>query len=227
MRVQTKKIIAREFLVTIGCILVSLLYLIGTVIYNYTLESQKSNISSELRNRTNLKDSLLESYEWLYSEANNKGVGEKLLKSIYESHKLSKKGTYEEFKADMNDKEIRARVTDKYLTSNVSGKWDSIWNKDFKDALLVIGFKDGESFNSYINKNMDNEDKQYYRIERLNEEIKTLNQESTTIEDKQIDYDERIESTLAILFILGIISFPIRYFYYAIIWSWRTLYQKE
>lgn len=214
MELRTKKIIAREFLVTLTCLLVSFLFFIGTIIYNYRLESQRTDILNEIEIKTQLTDSLtrpykekLDNQEWFYTEAKNKEA----------------QGDYE------NSQQLWTRLTSLSKADSVIYKWDNVWSKELKEVLREIGFKDGKAFNSFIGKNIlsDEESKSFDRIRTLKEEINTLNEKSKNLDYKQFDKDNQIESSLAILLIIGIIGFPIRYFIYAIRWSYRVLKQKE
>jgi hypothetical protein len=284
MQLRTKKLIAREFLVALGCVLVSLLYFIGTLIFNYRLDSQREDILNEIETKTHLADSLtislrqkLDRQEHFYKEIESRDLDEEYIRALYDQlGGMDKFGVYDEFREFIStNKEYRkhfystigektlgkfsgfeslvtkvafvkgakvkteggfenfeqlwAQLSHLYKTDSIVYKWDNDWNNDLKDLLGEIGFKDSKAFNSFIEKNSlsDDESKSESRIKKLKEEINSLIEKSNKIEDGQLDSGDKVESTSIFLLITGILAFPIRYFIYAIFWSYRTLNQKE
>lgn len=217
MQLRTKKIIAREFLIAITCLFISLLYFLGILIYNYRLDTQIKDVLEERDTKSNLIDSLsvpfkkkLENQEWFYNESEKKVIQDKY-KSSESTDKLWERLSYLN-KAD-----------------SIIYKWNNVWKNDVKDGLREIGFKDGKAFNLFIEQNsLNNKERDVYdEIISIKKEINSLNEKSSNIEQKKIEYDQQVESTLQILLLLTLVGFPIRYFLYAIRWSYRILKKKE
>lgn len=214
MQLKFKKIIAREFMVTLGCLLIGCLFIFAIQIYNYRLDSQQGDIFSEKYVKIHLVDSLTKPYkpkldnqEWFFEKA----------KFYYAQ------GDYE------NSDQLWTRLAYLFQTDSVINKWENVWDNSLKEVLQEIGFENGKAFNSFIEINSlsDEESKSFEEVRTINEEIYQLNEKSKYIGFRKFDYDDQVESTSILLLIIGTICFPIRYLIYAIRWSYQVLKQKE
>lgn len=217
MQLRAKKIIAREFLAILSCILVSSIYFFGVLIYNYRLDSQIEDTTIKIQKRNNLIDSLvapfknkLENQEWFYDESENKVIQDR-------------------YKSSGSPDQLWERLSYLYKADSIVYKWDNIYKKNVKDGLREIGFKNGNEFNLFIKENSlsDSESEVYTRVQLIKEEITSLDTKVSDIEQNKFDHEEQIGSTLLILLIIGLVIFPLRYIVYAICWSYRILKQKE
>jgi len=214
MKLRTKKIIAREFLVLIICSLVSILYFIGVLIYNYRLDSQRDDLSSKITTFEQKIDSLVRPFkskvdnqEWFFNESEKR-----VLQSRHE-----------------NVDQLWSRLSYLSKIDSIIYKWHNYWNDDVINGLNEMGFKSGKDFDLFITKNSltQNESKVYETVLIFKEKISELSSKTYSIDKKYFEYEDQIKSSLSVLLIIGIISFPIRYFIYAIQWSYRTLKQTE
>jgi len=214
MKLRTKKIIAREFLVLIICSLVSILYFIGVLIYNYRFDSQRDDLSSKITTFEQKIDSLVRPFkskvdnqEWFFNESEKR-----VLQSRHE-----------------NVDQLWSRLSYLSKIDSIIYKWHNYWNDDVINGLNEMGFKSGKDFDLFITKNSltQNESKVYETVLIFKEKISELSSKTYSIDKKYFEYEDQIKSSLSVLLIIGIISFPIRYFIYAIQWSYRTLKQTE
>ena len=78
LTMQTKKIIAREFLMLVLLVLLSSIFYFSTFVYNYINENQKNQIKTEINKHKIIKDSLSRIIEqkkyaqdWFFKEVTN------------------------------------------------------------------------------------------------------------------------------------------------------------
>lgn len=106
---------------------------------------------------------------------------------------------------------------------------ENIWNSDLKDIIQKIGFSNGHQFEQFIESNSLTTDEinQNNSVISLKGELDKINSQIRTEKYKVLDADERTEFALVCLMLFGILSFPLRYLFYAVRWSIKTLKQKE
>lgn len=214
MKLNKKKIIAKEFLILMVCALVFVLAYIGTLPYNYFINSKIDNLQNETQP---IKDSI---------ETLTKSFSDKIDKQKWffdESEKLNATGSYNTYT------ELWDRLEYLEKADSIQYKWENVWTSDLKEIIQNIGFSNGNQFEQFIESNSLSTDEinQNNSAISLNNELDKIKSRIRTEKYKVLDAEEKTEFALACLIIFGILSYPLRYLFYAIRWSIKTLKQKE
>jgi hypothetical protein len=214
MKLNKKKIIAKEFLILMVCALVFVLAYIGTLPYNYFVNSKIDNLQNETQP---IKDSI---------ETLTKSFSDKIDKQKWffdESEKLNVTGSYNTYT------ELWDRLEYLEKADSIQYKWENVWTSDLKEIIQNIGFSNGNQFEQFIESNSLSTDEinQNNSAISLNNELDKIKSRIRTEKYKVLDAEEKTEFALACLIIFGILSYPLRYLFYAIRWSIKTLKQKE
>jgi hypothetical protein len=200
---KKSKVIAREFIILMGCFGLGLIAFGGTFIYNGIAQTQVSKLER------NLQDIL-----------NNGEHGQ--IKA-----KLTNQNRLWEFWKDKTSynksfKIFWLRLQEQYQNKMISYRWDS-WDDDFRDELRVeFGFQTYTDLEQFIRDNSieNSEDgagkKLIAEIEELEEKVQSERGKIMTLEN------QGAFAFITFLFLL-IPAFPLRYLYYAIMWSIHTL----
>ena len=179
MKLNRKKIIAQEFLILISCFGIAILAFIGTIPYNYFIDSQIENIYNDIK-PLNLKiDSIESAYEikiekrkWFFNEHSQ--IIDIQKKNYYERKKTSKNGkkipspyeysTIEELSAfnikviyDLRIssflptyRDLWKRLSELQTKESLIYTWENKLKSDYKKFLIDIGFKNAREFNQFI-----------------------------------------------------------------------------
>ena len=135
MKIQIKKVIAREILILLGLILTSLLSFLATFPYNSRINKRVIQIDNTIWILNIEKDSLENTYsDKLYNQENF-------------FNQVSKEFDFEKF----NVTTFWIRTVD--LLNKDSLKYRTFGNNDFKNYLIRIGYKDFEYLASFIRSN--------------------------------------------------------------------------
>jgi hypothetical protein len=196
------------------CAIVFVLAYLGTLPYNYFVNSKIDNLENESQP---IKDSI---------ETLTKSFSDKIDKQKWffdEFEKLNATGSYNKYT------ELWERLEYFEKADSIQYKWENVWNSDLKEIIQKIGFSNGHQFEQFIESNSlsTNEINQKNSIISLNNELDKINSRIRTEKHKVLDVDEKTEFALACLIIFGVLSFPLRYLIYGIRWSIKTLKQKE
>ena len=212
MKLGRKKIIAREFLTLISCVLISIVAYIGTFPYNNIIRSKIKKIESKIQNLDYQSDSLIKPYkqkikkqEWFYNEF----------------IRLATYKVYEKYD------EVWQRLSKLQKSDSIIYKWENVWSKDLIRITKEIGFKNGKEFNQFIIDYSFNE-KDYEiqnKVASLNNQIEIYLKIKPT-RNLILTSSEQLQFGLYCLVIFSIIVFPLRYLIYSIKWSIKTLKQK-
>lgn len=214
MKLNRKKIIAKEFLILIGCVLVYGLAYLGTLSYNHFVNYKVDKLEKDSQP---IKDSI---------ETLSKSFSDKIDKQKWffdESDKLNATGSYTSYK------ELWERIENLEKADSIQYKWDNAWSADLKEIMRKIGFSNGHQFEQFIESNSLSADEinQNNSVISLNNDLDKINSQVRAEMYKIIDADEKTEFALACLLLFAILLFPLRYLFYAIRWSIKTLKQKE
>jgi hypothetical protein len=215
MKLNKKKIIAREFLIVMVCAIVFVLAYLGTLPYNYFVNFKIDNLENESQP---IKDSI---------ETLTKSFSDKIGKQkwfVNEFEKFSATGSsYNKYT------ELWERLEYLEKADSIQDKWENVWGSESKEIIQKVGFSNGHQFEQFIESNSlsTNEINQKNSIIPLNNELDKINSRIRTEKYKVLDADEKTEFALACLIIFGVLSFPLRYLIYVIRWSIKTLKQKE
>lgn len=214
MKLNKKKIIAREFLILMVCALVFGLAYLGTLPYNYFVNSKIYNLENESQS---LRDSI---------ETLTKSFSDKIEKQKWFYEKSNEKVNYGERK---NETEVWQRWSELEKVDSIDILWSNRWDVELRKIFNDLGFENSKELKQFIKSNSLSTDEinQNNSVISLNDELDEINSRIRTEKYKVLDADEKTEFALACLIIFGILSFPLRYLIYAIRWSIKTLKQKE
>ncbi|WP_336068590.1 hypothetical protein [Mesoflavibacter sp. CH_XMU1404-2] len=215
MKLNKKKIIAREFLTLIACALVFGLAFICTIPYNYVIESRIEKLETT-------SQSLSDSINKIQIHFSPKIDKQKEFFEISESNRWhTKQWTY---------KELWSRLQKLNEKDSLKFKWNNEWSSGLKKKMGdLLGFKKLSDFEDYIENNSltPKEVEKNASAEKLIDERENIESKIRTEKYKLLDFDDRLEFSLICLIIIGVLSFPLRYLFYAIKWSIKTLKQNE
>lgn len=215
MRLKTKKIIAKEFIILIIAIAIGLLSFVGTYIYNYLTINKENNLQKTIENKSLLADSLHKSYsskdekqKWFYNALNDK---------IDISG--SEYNTYDKlWKLFQN---ILAK-------DSIKIRYDKIWTSKQREIFASTGFETSEKLESFLKNNRftqtDLDDNQ--KSLQIFSEVKSLKTKKDQVKNSVLNSNAQIKFSFRVLMIALIVLFGFRYIFYAIKWSVSTLKQK-
>lgn len=211
MQLKTKKIIAREFILLILCISISLIVLLATYLHTCYYQSKQERYSKRIISTIKTSD---------------------YLKNIYDNKEVNQN----RFTTEMNYKYMEPKVSNiKFWTvlyriakhDSVDYKWKNKWEPSLIEAISNAGYKNPKDFQKFILSNIitktdiDNQDS----IKQMNVLLSSLYSQENIYKRKIHDFDDR-KNTAYITFLIAIgIVFFVRYFYYAIAWSYKVLKQ--
>jgi hypothetical protein len=216
MRLQIKKIIAREFLILIVTICIGLLAFSLTYPYNFCRQHQVDNLTNKIITKENLADSLSTSFDTKIKKK------KWLNKKLNEEFDLSSDTIYLD--------SIWIRLVSLAQNDSIKFRWDGnknwieIWTPFFKK----IGFNNPSSLQEFIlTNNINKSDIENNNSSlKIKDEIKSLKLQKREIENKILSYYEQVNFGIVTLIIFGIILFGLRYVVYSVKWSLKILKQK-
>ncbi len=216
MRLQTKKIIAREFLILTIAFFIGLLCFFSTYLYNFYKNKQAGDINKSIEEKSAQADSLAFAYKqktekqnWFFNQY---------------SAEFDVKGD-----SKYNTKEkVWSRIDNLAKKDSIRFKWENVWDKELINYNKKIGFQTPDSFKTFIESNRINETEieNYNSSLKLIEVIKSLTSKKDKIKSKTLTFDKQLEFGIKSLLVLIIFLFILRYLFYGIKWSIRTLKQK-
>jgi hypothetical protein len=216
MKLITKKIIAREFLILTLVIVIGLICFLSTFPYNSFIHHQIKNLKNEIDQKRTLSDSLSKPYstkiqnqEWYFKKFN-------------EEFDLGELNTTEKWW----NNSVQLAIND----SN-SIRWERFWNQDktVLKSINKIGFLNGDSLQRFIITNtVDRSDiENKTKADNLKNDIAKIESKQKNAANSILTYHDQLFFSMISLITLVFISFGIRYFYYGVNWSLKTLKQKS
>lgn len=214
MKLQTKKIIAREFLILIVTALIGLIGFLGTYSYNYFKKSKTDNLNESIAEKNKIADSLIKPY--------NIKIG----KQNWFFDKYFARVNREDAEFNTSDK-LWNRLDNLAQEDSVKYKWEKVWSKELISFMKETGFQSGDSFNSFIIANRITTDdfENHNRAKKLNREIGKLESEKEAITSKMLSANQQVAFGFKCFIVAVIVLFGIRYLFYAIRWSIKILRQ--
>ncbi len=215
MKLQTKKIIAREFLLLMLSIGIGLAAFLCTYLYNFYQQTKSQNISNKIKVEEYTADSLvrpfnnkIKQHELFYNQ-NNEKID--LSGSRYDS-----------------PRKLWSRVNDLALKDSIRIKFRTIWTSELKKVLGEIGFDNPEKLQSSIDKNRitPGDSSKYEEAKNIRTKISLLKREIGSRNSKVLFIKSQTEFSFWAFCISIIILFVIRYIFYAVKWSANILRQK-
>ncbi|MBE7440841.1 MAG: hypothetical protein HS119_00090 [Flavobacteriales bacterium] len=164
MKLQTKKIIAREFLVLTITIVIGLIAFALTYPYNLYRHNQVGNLEKTISEKTTLSDSLSKSFESKKEKRN--WLGEKCAKEV----DVNPDTTY------IND--LWKILEALYQKDSLAIRWNTKWKVSGWDLIFTkIGFQNPDSLKKFVELNIitNNEVDNKNSSIKINQEINILN----------------------------------------------------
>lgn len=212
MKLSTKKIIAKEFLLIISILLVTLIFNISIYPYNYFLER---NILSEDQNILDLRQ-----------KANGVLLNYNKKK---ENHDMFYRLLLVEYDLNESSTKIWTDLTRLYYTDSIPIKFNNTWEKKLIRLLNNEGFKNGKEFEDFVHENIftEKDSLDFRYAQSLNDSINLLTNKISGYYNKMIYKSRHREYTLYFLLILILIAYPVRFLFIGIKWSINTIKQNN
>lgn len=191
-----------------------LMFYIGTMLYNQTIESDLETISQEIITKKKQIEKLIlpikkktDKQDGLYQEIKKKGLQGKYNSSI----------------------QFWTRLSQLYQDDSITYRWNNDWSPDLIATLKELGFKDGKEFNNFVSQYHFNDNDENIKNQALEIQgkIDLLAIELLNSSEKLIKPYRQSELSYGVLLMLSLLLFPFRYLIYIIVWSVRTLKEKE
>jgi hypothetical protein len=213
MKIETKKIIAREFLFLISTLVLGVVFYLSIFPFNVYQKQQADNLRDSINSRTNLADSLSNSIKIKLD--NQFWFTDKYLDRYNDLPKSRKKA---------NDK-IWFKFKFWLENDSIIYNWDNVWDKEFISFLNSIGFKKGTDFQYFIQHNVNNRIDSLNNInaKKLSLTIGRLRIKENTYRKKLFSSKDQWHISVRVFMISLIFLFGLRYIFFGIKWSISTL----
>ncbi len=215
MRLETKKIIAREFIMLVATVALAIVAFLGTYIYNFYQHNQVDKLNKRILDRTVIADSLAKSYnsklanqKWFYDKNNEK--------------------------VDLSDAEYNSpyklwkRLYDLSVKDSIKAKFENVWTVEIKNLLRELNLESPEKLKTFIDNSRitQTDSSDFSKANIIYSELISIKSTKENQIDKVLDINKQLRFGLWTLIIGLICLFGIRYLYHAIKWSLKTLKQK-
>ena len=213
MKLETKKLIAREFLLLLISVGLGLIGFILTLGYSFIKESQLNNLQNEIilneSNNQKLNNSYDKKYEtraWFYNTINEK---------------------FDLSNSSYNDPDkLWKRLNILIQKDSLRYKYEQ--SPDIRESFKIVGLTNIESVEKFIQQNnltkAEISDINKYVQDR--KFIESLNSKASEAKSNTLSDSKKNEFTLWLFLCVLIFIFPIRYLYYSIKWSSKILKQS-
>lgn len=215
MRLKTKKFIAREFLILFSCGILGLLAFAGTYIYNLRIDSSVKELKAS-------KASLEEKADGLERPFRNKVNAQKSFFLISERNRWHTE--------NLHYTQLWKKLEKLKITDSLDYRWKNKFNAQFKEELRSdAGLANRDEFRTFLIENSlsSDEQKQWEQVESLRTKAKDDNIKAIETSFLKMKDNEQLGFGLKSFFWMFIIAFPLRYLFFAIMWSFKTLRSEE
>jgi hypothetical protein len=211
MQLQTKKIIAREFLLLMLAIIIAVIGFFCTYPYNNYRQKQVDAIHDTIATKQIIAADLTKSYN------------EKVIKQSHFN---------DDFRSHFNDYETNMDTIWNTLyfiakSNSMTDRWNNKWDGKLKGFFIQEGFTKASVLKDFIltnilyKKDLDNKAKS----DVLFIEISNLENKATDISRRRMSFENQLR-TAGLVFLIAItILFALRYLFYAIKWSIKIVRQ--
>lgn len=216
MKLKTKKIIAREFLVFLLCIAIAIIAFLSIYPYNYLKQNHINNLTKEIAAKRTLADSLSKSYAKKYDN------------QIWFTNKIRSKFNVSK-SAEYGNLKLWNTLYDIAKSDSIKFKWGKVWSKELVIFIKELGFETPDKFQSFILKNITNsKDIKENRVAyKINAEAEALQIKSHEISQKILSLENQLRTAGLFFTIAVAIFFFLRYIFYGVRWSVSTLNRKN
>jgi hypothetical protein len=216
MQLKIKKLIAKEVILILGSMFLTLIIFLLVYPYNLYCKSKLDDISKTItynivksKSLSSQYDIKLKQHDWFFNENAKE---------------------YDMQAASYNDAEkLWEQLENIYNKDSIEYKYNKVWGKDLIAVIDKIGFHNAQMFKEFISKNiLSQSDKKNKDISnKLKSEISTLKSTKRMLIRKIFTMEEQIWFSIKAFIIILIFLYPIRILYWSFVWSTKTLKQKE
>ena len=214
MKLETKKIIAREFIMLVITFVIAAFAFFGTYVYNFYQHHQADKLNKSILVKTTIADSLAKSYN---SKLNNQ-------KWFYDKNSE---------KVDLSDAEYNSpyklwkRLYDLSVKDSIKIKFDKVWTTEIKDLLKGINLESPEKLKTFIDNSRitQTDSSDFSKANIIYSEINSVKKERINYQENVLEINKQFRFGLWTFIIFAILLFGVRYLFYGIKWSLRTLKQ--
>lgn len=218
MKLSTKKIIAREFILLIIALLSFALGYLSILLFNLFIQYKINGIKDKIL----LVESKTDSTTNLFNA--------KLEKQLRFTKTVFAETSNEEVPADIVDELNERAWRTFYDYANTKDSINYMWEHKWKDKLTIAiknyGIKTTYDFKVFILNNYNSKNDSLHYENLLNRKS-ILKQQENRNHEKLISYEDQMNYSLQITFFFMVLIFPIRYIFKAIKWSLFILKSKE
>jgi len=220
MKVQTKKIIAKEFLYLLLIIALSFLCFLSTYAYNFYLINRSENLGMIIIKKEKFTDSLNKIENNLQSIG---APGYKLWSALNKSSYYTK--SYDDFKSqfstiDRINKLYRALNQNGYYTKSAAEFYTQYFSDVKNDPFAEFG---GHEIKDSLPP--PPKYKKWKEAEKIKSELTKNKFERSQIDHRVLSFNDQFSFACKALILFFAIFFLIRYLYYGYKWSTTTLKQ--
>lgn len=214
MKISTnnKKILAREFVFFIICLVIFILSFLFIFPYNYITQNQSANLVEEIHKKNTYIDSL--------QDINIKKT---------ETQKYFTNNYIKEFDG-VSDSETNKKlwnILERIVKADsVNYNWKNKWEKTLVNFNIKMGYKSPEEFTKFIKSNVINSS-DLELIEKNKKEIKFLKAQQLEKQNNFIEINEQFRLSLFVLLSSFFFLFILRYLVYGTKWSLKVLKESQ
>lgn len=217
MELRRKKIIAREFLILMGCIGMGFVFYGSTFLYNAYFDHKKSSIEKD---RTQKQIEISD------------------LRATFEKKQAKQSWFFDQekqlFDLDFPRNTENIKVVWTYWENleqhdSIPIYYDKIWNDKTRKLYGKIGFGNSKALSSFIRENMITKEDQEHlsKANQVGAEENALWSQYWRLNAHILSQEEQLQYTLRASLYLLFVAFPLRFLINAIRWSIRVVRQKE
>lgn len=212
MNLRGKKIIAREFIFFISCILISILTFSSIYLYNHLIQREIEDIQNEIISNTKIKDNIIRQIE------------QKRERQISYTKAYQKEFNFSN--ETIKSSEIWQMLYLDVKNDSIEYKWNNIWSEKLLNFEKNFGIQSPKELSEFISFNTVNI-KNIKLSEKIKNEIQLLKNQRNFNFRKTIDSFKQFEITKNIFYFSIFILFILRYIIIGIIWSFKILKEKK
>lgn len=206
--INNKKILAREFVYFIICLLIFSLTFLFIFPYNYFTQNQAANFSKEVKEKNVFIDSI--------KSINNKKID--VQNYFTDNYK-------KEFDIDIYSEvntELWNTLNRIVKADSVKYKWENKWEKTLVSFNKKMGYKSPEEFTNFIKSNVISSS-DIALIEKSKKEVRFLKSQEKDKNSDFIELKEQLRISIIALLISFFTLFILRYLIYGTKWSLKVL----
>lgn len=213
MKLITKKFIAREFLILLSSLIIWIASYLSISLYNLFHQHEIKNTDDMIYMKIQMADSLSKAYDQkkdkqLWFTNNYKERYSDLPKSYEQANQI----IWRNFKS-WRDENV------------IVDKWNKVWSKDFISFITQLEFENPTVFKNFIEQNLitSNDSLNKQKSDLYRNEINKLKVKKAALSGKLFSRDEQYQFSIQFFVCSLIVLFGVRFIYYGIKWSVKTL----